>query len=404
LRGDERLNGRMQVRDKAKAVAREAAALLWRVARWWLRRLPHLGRGVLAWLPAIAIGLICVEILLQTTVRLGFAPLDLPSYSLEEAAPFWQDINPDFGVWHQPHARYRHQKSCFDLIYTSNAHGMRDGEVDVASAAPRVVMLGDSFVEGWGVADGQRFTNRLTGATGIPHLNFGVAGDFGPTQESILYRTLASKFEHDAVILTILPANDFLDDEPWAVRLRKNARYRPYLVGEYPDYTVKYPAGGFKPVQHRGWQFKNALREFWLTYRTFDHFTQFAQQLITFYRRRGSFDPLQSYYFDYTNEEFGRMRYAIEQIRAAAGDRPMLVVTVPTGQDYDRAQAEGGTPPLTRDLRWLAQRTGFTYMDLREYMDGSERKRQFLACDPHWSPIGHAQAAAAIANWEFYQR
>jgi hypothetical protein len=97
------------------------------------------------------------------------------------------------------------------------------------------------------------------------------------------------------------------------------------------------------------------------------------------------------------------MRYAIEQIKAAAGERPLLVITVPIGMDYDRAEAQGGTPPLTRDLRWLAQIVGFTYMDLREYMDGSERKAQFLKCDPHWSALGHAQAAAAIAKWEFYK-
>lgn len=385
-------------------VARRAATWALNLGRVALQNLPRLGRAALGWLPSIAISVICVEILLQATVRLGFAPLELPSYSLQETVPFWQDINPDFGVWHLPHARYRHQKSCFDLIYTSNAHGMRDREREMKSSAPRVVMLGDSFVEGWGVTDGQRFTNRLEGATGTPHLNFGVAGDFGAVQEAILYRTLASKFEHDAVILTILPANDFTDDKPWPFRLRKGARYRPYLVGAYPDYKVQYPAGGFVPAQHRGWELKNVLREFWLAYRTFDHLVQFVQQMITFYRRRGDFDPLHSYYFDYTDEEFGRMRYAIEQIKAAAGARPMLVVTIPIGQDYDRAKAEGGTPRLTRDLRWLAQVTGFTYMDLREYMEGDERKRQFLRCDPHWSPTGHAQAASAIGQWDFYRR
>src|SRR5215472_12688294 len=103
------------------------------------------------WLLAIAISLACVEAMLQAAVRLGFADLDLPSYSLKEADPFWQDVNPDFGVWHPANARFRHERSCFDLAYTSNAFGMRDRAATLPASSPRVVVLGDSFVEGWGV-------------------------------------------------------------------------------------------------------------------------------------------------------------------------------------------------------------------------------------------------------------
>src|SRR6266542_2928314 len=85
------------------------------------------------WLLAIAVSLVCVELALQAAVRLGFADLDLPSYSLAQAQPFWQEVNADFGVWHPPNARYRHRRSCFDLIYTSNAYGMRDRDVAMAS-------------------------------------------------------------------------------------------------------------------------------------------------------------------------------------------------------------------------------------------------------------------------------
>ena len=303
------------------------------------------------WLLAAAISLVCIELLLQAAVRLGYADLDLPSYSIAHAQPFWQDINADFGVWHPSNAHYRHQKSCFDLVYSSNAQGMRDREVTTTSPTPRVVVLGDSFVEGWGVDNASRFTDRLSSLTGIEHLNFGVAGDFGSTQAFLLYKTLAAKFDHRAVIFTILPANDFFDDLPSPARLKQGARHRPYLIGNYPDYQVTYPAGTWSADRQWAWHFKNVLREFWLSYRVADHAVQRVQQMIAFWRKSPTFDMLHSFYFDYTSEQFDRLRYAVEGIKAVAGSRPLLIVTIPDGRDYARAAATGITPPLTRALR-----------------------------------------------------
>src|SRR5262245_7246024 len=171
-------------RDRlAHATSRLRAAWRWYVelhppffraaVRRAVEALPGLPRAIarrcIAWLPVVAISLVCVEIALQAAVRLGVASIDLPSYSIAYTKPFWQEINPDFGVWHPPHARYRHQKACFDLVYESNTHGMRDHDVPVASQAPRVVVLGDSFAEGWGAAYGRRFTEFLEERTGIEH-------------------------------------------------------------------------------------------------------------------------------------------------------------------------------------------------------------------------------------------
>jgi lysophospholipase L1-like esterase len=365
--------------------------------------LRSVARRAVGWLPALAVSLVCVEIVLQAAVRLGVASVDLPSYSIAYAKPFWQDVNPHFGVWHPANARYRHQKSCFDLVYASNAHGMRDRDVTIASQSPRVVVLGDSFAEGWGAAYGRRFTEHLRERTGIEHLNFGTSGDFGPTQSYMLYKTFAAQFDHRAVILTILPENDFLDDLPAPERLAKGARRRPYLVGAYPDYRLQYPAGEWSGDKRWGWHVKNVLREFWLTFRLADHAVQLAQRVMAFQRKKGDFDPLHSFYFDYTPEDFDRLRYAIEQIKALAGDRPMLIVTIPFETDFPRTAESAAPPPLRRDLAALAESLGITYVDLLEHMS-DERAKYFLRCDPHWSEAGHQMVAEVIARWSFYRR
>jgi hypothetical protein len=201
----------------------------------------------------------------------------------------------------------------------------------------------------------------------------------------------------------VLPENDFFDDLPVPWRLRRGARHRPFLVGTYPDYRLAYPEGGWSPDKHTGWHVKNLLREFWLTYRVGDYAIAVSQQVLAFWRKRGEFDPTHSLYFDYTPEDFGRLRYAIEQIKAAAGERPVLVVTIPVEMDYQRAKA-AGTPPLTRELETMAAELGITYVDLLERMNDAQHARYFLKCDPHWSTLGHEQAARFISTWSYYRQ
>lgn len=358
------------------------------------------------WTLVIALVLVALEAALQVVVRLGYLDFSLPRYSVANIVPFWQVLNKDFGVWHPAHAQYSHRKSCFDVTYSSNSFGMRDAEASVTSTAPRVVVLGDSIVEGWGVADGQRVTDRLEALTGVRHLNFGTAGGFGSTQAYMLYKTLASKFEHQAVVLSILPDNDFLDDAPSAAALGEGAPYRPLLVGDYPNYELRYPPGG--PSQG-GLSWKNTvtavLDEYSLLFRS-------RQQIGGLLK--GSFDEdmhstpndgaqtkggkIRSYYFDYNAEQFARLRYAIEQIKAIAGARPMLIFTVPRPHDYQRASIPG-TPPLTRELKALASNLGVTYVDLLEATKDDDWRKFFLSCDGHWSNDGHQAAAEQLATW-----
>src|SRR5262245_54115015 len=129
------------------------------------------------------ITLLALEAGTAVGIRTGLISVKPPSYSLDQvrARPFWRDMNPAFGVWHEPNRTYRHRSNCFDVRYRANAYGARDPERTVQSERPRVVVLGDSFVEGFGVNESERMTTLLERDTGIEHLNFGIAGT-GNTQ------------------------------------------------------------------------------------------------------------------------------------------------------------------------------------------------------------------------------
>jgi len=395
-----------------------AASLLGSPLRWIIKKcsegLPVLLRKGGEWWPAVlrkfreallvvAISLVVLEIALQATVRLGYFNLSLPSYSIATIVPFWEDLDEHFGVWHRPQVRYRHRKSCFDITYTSNSHGMRDKEVALSSQVPRVVVLGDSFVEGFGIEDGSRFTDRLAQKTGIEHLNFGTSGDFGTTQSYVLYKTLASKFDHGAVIFSLFPSNDFFDDLATDARLSRGARYRPYLVGRYPDYELRYPAGGLSKDYQLDFRLWNAIREFTLTGRAAEYAVTVTQQTIASAARGSVPKKGTSLYFEYPSDGFDRLRYALENIKAIAGDRPVLIFTIPMFQDYDEASRTPGIPPLTRELRALSDKLGITYVDLLEKMSLAELFESSLQCDFHWSQVGHQKVAEIIAQWKFYR-
>lgn len=351
----------------------------------------------------IVIFLVFLEIGCFIAVKAGWFRVQLPSYSLASSEWFWKASNPNFGVWHQPNGEMHHQRNCFDVYYNSNSFGMRDADVPLTGKPHRAVVLGDSYVEGVGVDYGKRFTEILEQKKHVELLNFGTSGGFGSTQSYVLYKTLASKFSHDAVIFLILPDNDFIDDTASERDLGPKGQWRPFLIGNYPNYQIRYPARDYEP-KHIG-RNDEVLEDFWLTYRVVKYFNEYFKALArrNSMKRDGQQGPRFSGYYDYSRDQFLRLRYAIEQAKAIAGQRPMLVATIPRPSDFERAEEEDAVPPIRKDLAALSEDVGFTYIDLMPAMaDGEEIATYFHDCDGHWSEKGHAKAAEILSAWDYF--
>ena len=346
---------------------------------------------------------VILELGLQAVVRLGWLEVSLPSYRAANAWSFWVDIDPHFGVWHLPQARYRHSKACFSVPYRANAFGMRDAETSKTHPGKRVVVLGDSFAEGWGVADGKRLSDLLEPSTGIEHLNFGTSGDFDPVQYWQLYRTKAKAFDHDAVLVMLLPNNDFpaggVTDDRAAT-----ARWQPRLTGTYPDYHVTYPPRRFAPEpRDTGRYLVNLPGEFSLAYRTAMFMVAYVSAVRAHNAGEAEAGALQrSRYYNFSRTELDRLRYAVEQIVKEAGERQVLIVTIPRPDDFAAAQS-GRPAPLPEELRRISQAAGADYLDLLPAMNAGRPSRWFLSCDGHWSEAGHAEAERTVrASWPYY--
>lgn len=363
-------------------------------------------RGLKSLLVTTVVFLVLLEAGCFIAIKAGWFPVELPGYTLSGSGWFWRILSPDFGVWHEANDYMIHERQCFNVTYRSNSFGMRDAEVAKEADGHRVVVLGDSFVEGWGVEYGERFTELIERDKKVELLNFGTAGGFGSTQSFVLYKTLASKFSHTAVIFAVLPDNDFKEDEPPSGEVDSGGRWRPMLVGTYPNYQLTYPSPIFSPATRFDQRIEYFMEQFWITYRVVKYYHSYFKNMYKSYNdpRRPKGTAYAGYY-DYNQEQFDRLRYSIEQIKALAGPRPMLVVTIPRQSDFRRAEGSLGEPPLRKDLAKLAADLGVTYFDLMIGMGETDNfDGYFHTCDGHWSSKGHTKAAEIVGKWNYFER
>jgi hypothetical protein len=341
--------------------------------------------------------------------RLGFVRLGRPSYKLEYAfSEFWAELNDDFGVWHHPNARYRQTTACYDVTYESNSYGARDVEREKTSHHKRVLVLGDSFMEGYGVSTQKRMTGLLEQSTGKEHLNFGCAGNTGPTHYFLVYQHLAKQFSHEAVLVGVLPANDFLDDDISIAPTLYPNRYRPYFVGEYPNYKLVYyetsrekalsSANTKDRAKHFFAQLRNALNEFSYGFRLI--------RMAEFYRVRMQLEKEKSIapegffagYYDFKPDQWKRMRFCLEKIQTEAVGKKMAVILIPTKEDFYWYSKKLEPAPLSRYMERLAGEKGFLLVDLLEpmYKFQKDYNGYFFDCNDHWNEHGNQVAADLV--------
>ena len=244
-----------------------------------------------------------------------------PSYDPEKVtATFWKDVNPAFGVWRDPESEFRHVTACFDLVYRTNRHGMRDAERELVAEVPRVLVLGDSVVEGYGVAREARLSNLLERETGVPHLNFGTSGSFGPLQYRLLYETFASGFSHDSIILGIYPNNDLSDLLADPARKAKGERYRPYYVKESGEYRVVYRVETLEEAARAAEEgrfrrtFANVLREFVASVHVLRFMADVKPRHLAAFGGADIDRGVRSSFFDHTDQKIEVLLLSLDEI------------------------------------------------------------------------------------------
>jgi acetyltransferase AlgX (SGNH hydrolase-like protein) len=159
----------------------------------------------------------------------------LRAWGHSEAAPSFQALfvpEAQVGYRLRPNARTRFVTSEFDVHIAVNAQGVRDDR-DIGpkpSNERRIVVLGDSLVLSVQVERQQTFCsllearlNRGEGPYKYRVINAGVQG-YGPVEELLFFRRIASEFQPDLVIETIFVGNDAEEALASAPKLHSGAR------------------------------------------------------------------------------------------------------------------------------------------------------------------------------------
>lgn len=289
---------------------------------------------------------------------------------------------------------FHHVGQCFDVAYRTNSYGARDKErARVSSARSRHVVLGDSFVEGYGVAEGERLTDRLNVNADEEFLNFGTAGGFGTIQELVLYRTLAASFDHSDVLLFVLPVNDFSDNDP---KYWPPARYRPYLRPTNRGFEVYYTV----PFERRDRDVLSAFRVLWNVLSNDSAAVNLGRQAIE-RRMPHGITPAYTSYVGHSADELDLMSEAIRELAAAAQPKPLRVFLIPLQEDLD-GYLRGRRYELPDELRTRLRNARTIAVhdllpDFADYVAAHHVPTSsfFLPCDGHWTSLGNAVAAAA---------
>lgn len=135
-----------------------------------------------------------------------------------------------------------------------NSLGLRDIEVE-PTTKPTILVIGDSFVYGAGVKDGERFTDRLRDELpGVRIVNAGVAA-YGTDQSFLLMRRLWPRLEPSVVVLIVCVDNDHHDNSTNSVH---GHTLKPYLAETDGRWEFR---GMPVPRNHTWYYYNNALAE-----------------------------------------------------------------------------------------------------------------------------------------------
>ena len=183
-------------------------------------------------------GILAVSILVtlgtgELVVRsLGLVPSVKPLVVSEDTTVYKRSTNPILSI--ELKANYRDDDADSRRSYRrTNAYGQRDIErkVEKSSGIQRILLLGDSVVEGHGIGDIDRTMSRQLeslypdGKTEM--LNFGVSG-YCTRAEIELLEVKGLQFQPDAVFLVFVE-NDFRNFNPEAFQLGETAD-RPKVI------------------------------------------------------------------------------------------------------------------------------------------------------------------------------
>lgn len=173
------------------------------------------------------------------------------------------EFDPDLGWSKKKNASVTRKTGEFTVVFETNAQGLRDDHVTVEKPAGvfRVMMLGDSFVQGYTVDRSDLFVDQIEGwwqsqERRVEVINAGTEA-YSTDQEALWFRKYGQAYRPDVVVLF-----PYLNDIYWSGQDRYNRYPKPRFAPDGTLETGKLADPGELPLAARLAipKFLNAIR------------------------------------------------------------------------------------------------------------------------------------------------
>lgn len=341
----------------------------------------------------------------------------------------YAEYDPVLGWRKEPGAQVVYDRREYHVEYRVNRRGLRGPEraYERTPGAPRVLALGDSFVEAFMADDERTVTSRLEfhlGGRGCRAevINGGTVG-YSTDQEYLFYRDEGRKYAPDVVVLFV-----YHNDIPWLVRERYLAYPKPRL-----DFTTDPPVVSNQPVPPYVPPPVTAAQA-----SSIDRPTSYLFELVKERLERGSartynrlaglrlWEPLRKLPMNeelqmYHVPELGHLRPAwsaftwtvqtLSRATTSAGGR-LVVAYVPSRMEVspqvweltqERYEIDDSfqRDAVASRVQYIAGRLGVPILDLTEPLARADSllAPTYYQTDSHWNPHGQDVAAQALADF-----
>jgi hypothetical protein len=375
-------------------------------AAWGQRR--QIAHPILAHLLLLAVGFLFACLLGEAALRVGGY-----GRSYVNAFSMFFEVDGLVGVRGRPNFTGRLKNDEMDAVISHDARGFRKPALQIPASpqSRNVHVLGDSFMWGWGVGQGQVISDRLQQRlAGRRVQNFAVAS-LGTVQEFVIFEkyVLPELHRGDAVVLGFCGSNDFRDN------LGENLCGRLYAT--LVDGAIRLvPPDGTACPSRLNQQLRDASDLFNLLIYSWNRGrAAWMNGALTLAEQNGrqSADPHpavsaadQDPYGDNTPEVIVATHYlrAFQSACAARGAE-FVIVYIPRQEEFGELVEYKGPAFFSRDrqtLLLLSKRLGIDVVDLLPRFRECKRQaphQRLTYAEGHWNATGHQVAADCVCDY-----
>jgi lysophospholipase L1-like esterase len=363
---------------------------------------------------SVTITLILGEIVVR--IFYDVPPSTMSTFNLSESSYYRRDDALDWVP--NPNVSGVHDRSgSFATTFQTNSFGLRDREYPLEKPAgiTRIVVVGDSFAWGFGVNNGEIFTDALEEM--LPDtevLNLGVTA-YGLRQEMLYFDRLGIRFDPD-ILIVALTQNDIMRAHEWLPE--RPGRQKPQAL---PATNAGDPDEGLVLTA------KNYLQDNLRLYRLVRNVLMTNRTFVNLAVDLGIKDELAGYndldvnltaslreYPERLTQAFEQLNIHLKQFHEStqASDIRMIVALVPARQSVDETALKQTLATssywvddfdLDKPYGMLAQFADANDIELIDAMPRFRIEVQndadlYIPYDMHFNPAGHVLYAEIIAR------